>query len=322
MHIENNGSVYFDLKNSVITSSTGTIYDDVVDIDSVTVKQAEKNKVRIYVQGKNVSNTEIVFVNSLFEDVTKPKKININKPISEYQSTDYKDDLEDDIQEWNDNSFNPTHLGISIFSNLKEGPLGMIFLFLALIGVIIFIGKILTSKISQDSEPLIGLQSNYTKDDDLIRSLNRAQALRDAKAEITKAHEKYNNYIKEKQKNNQINNTETIKRSIALNQYQKSTTNPYKNQEVIKINKDFTTKDGFTIPPRPKTPSPSKADKNQFVSPYIQRTKNKIDYLPQKENKSSNMKFLESVTKIYEQSGREDLAEGLKNSIYKATQVK
>jgi hypothetical protein len=32
------------------------------------------------------------------------------------------------------------------------------------------------------------------------------------------------------------------------------------------------------------------------------------------------MKFLESVTKIYEQSGREDLAMGLKNSISKTKQ--
>ena len=32
------------------------------------------------------------------------------------------------------------------------------------------------------------------------------------------------------------------------------------------------------------------------------------------------MKFLESVTKIYEQSGRGDLANGLKNSITKAKQ--
>ena len=34
-----------------------------------------------------------------------------------------------------------------------------------------------------------------------------------------------------------------------------------------------------------------------------------------------NMKFLESVTKIYERSGRGDLANGLKNSISKAKQT-
>ena len=37
--------------------------------------------------------------------------------------------------------------------------------------------------------------------------------------------------------------------------------------------------------------------------------------------KQGNMKFLESVTKIYEQSGRGDLASGLKNSISKAKQT-
>ena len=33
---------------------------------------------------------------------------------------------------------------------------------------------------------------------------------------------------------------DAVRKSIALNQYQKSTQNPYANQEVIKINKDFT----------------------------------------------------------------------------------
>ena len=34
---------------------------------AVVVKQIDKNKVRIYVKGNNVKNTELVFINSLFE---------------------------------------------------------------------------------------------------------------------------------------------------------------------------------------------------------------------------------------------------------------
>ena len=117
--------------------------------------------------------------------------------------------------------------------------------------------------------------------------------------------------------NNPIN-IDSIKKGIALSQYQKSTQNPYLNQEVIKINKDFTNtipQGNFQIPPRPK-----KTVQSDFSSPYIQRKNNKINYTPKTNEKSSSTKFLESVTKIYEQSGRKDLATGLKNSISKAKQ--
>ena len=63
-HIDKTGNVYFDIKNASLEKNTGTIYTDVTDIDNVTVKQINKNKVRIYVEGKNAKNTQIVFLNS------------------------------------------------------------------------------------------------------------------------------------------------------------------------------------------------------------------------------------------------------------------
>ena len=82
------------------------------------------------------------------------------------------------------------------------------------------------------------------------------------------------------------------------------------------MNKDFTSRDSFQIPPRPKMQQVKpKQTKIEFTSPYIQRKTNKIEYTPKKENSANNMKFLESVTKIYEQSGRNDLAQGLRNSM-------
>ena len=106
-----------------------------------------------------------------------------------------------------------------------------------------------------------------------------------------------------------------------MSQYQKSTQNPYSNQEVIKMNKDFTQnvrpipQGNFQIPPRPKMQK-----KVEFSSPYIQKPSPEMPNKNQ-QSKQGNMKFLESVTKIYEQSGRGDLASGLKNSISKAKQT-
>ena len=63
-HIDSDGNVYFDLKNSSLAANLGTIYDDVSNIDNVTVKQLDNSHVRIYVNGANARNTELIFLNS------------------------------------------------------------------------------------------------------------------------------------------------------------------------------------------------------------------------------------------------------------------
>ena len=306
-NIDEEGDIYFDLKNSTVAEDAGTIYDDVSNIDNVVIKQLNNNKVRIYVKGKNARNTELVFVNSLFDTSKETsKKVIINRPINEYQPTNHLNDLDDEeIQDWNDNSFNFAHLLSELLSSLKKGSTGIVLIFLTLLGLGAIIIKNLALKISQDKEPLIGLNTTKINNNDLRSVSNRMEALKNAQDELNKAHQKY-----------QIN-IDAIKKGIALNQYQKSTQNPYLDQKVIKINKDFTSsipQGNFQIPPRPKKPAQIN------TSPYIQRKNNKIDYIPKTNEKSSSTKFLESVTKIYEQSGRKDLANGLKNSISKAKQ--
>jgi len=240
------------------------------------------------------------------------------KPIADYQSTDFNDDIEDEGVEWNDNSFNASHLGLNILKKLKESPLGAILIILSLFAIVAMTIKTIAQKLSQDSEPLIGLNNSYAKDSGILRELNRSKALQDAQAELTKAHAKYQNYLKDKYQDNiKAPKTDSIKKSIALNQYQKSTINPYSNQEAMRINKDYVSKDNFQIPPRPKMQEnkPQQTIKKEFTSPYIQRKSNSIDYKPKQEAKINNLKFLESVTKIYEQSGRNDLAQGLRTSM-------
>ena len=323
-NIDEEGDIYFDLKNSTVAEDAGTIYDDVSNIDNVVIKQLNNNKVRIYVKGKNARNTELVFVNSLFDTSKETsKKVIINRPINEYQPTNHLNDLDDEeIQDWNDNSFNFAHLLVELLSSLKKGSTGIVLIFLTLLGLGAIIIKNLALKISQDKEPLIGLNTAKINNNDLRSVSNRMEALKNAQDELNKAHQKYQSYLQNKYKDNYKEkakpvNIDAIKKGIALNQYQKSTQNPYLDQKVIKINKDFTSsipQGNFQIPPRPKKPAQIN------TSPYIQRKNNKIDYIPKTNEKSSSTKFLESVTKIYEQSGRKDLANGLKNSISKAKQ--
>lgn len=344
--IDEDGNVYFDLKNSTLAPDMGTIYDDVINIDNVTVKQLDKNRVRIYVSGKDARNTDLVFVNSLFETSVPSKKVTINRPIKEYKSTTLNNDLEyqDNTQEWDDNSFNFSYLSATMMTELKEGPIGKILIVLSLFAFLLILARNLAAKLSQDKEPLIGLNQNINhqmgslgvsvkkqqlqqpmlkaqkRNDDLVGISKRNEALKQAQIELTRAHEKYQQYIQNKYQGTKQPKTvdvDTLRKSIALNQYQKSTQNPYKNQEVIKIDEiRNTSNETFKIPPRPRM-----QEKQAFSSPYIQRKTNLVNSNYIKEQPKQNMRFLESVTKIYERSGRADLADGLKNSITKAKQT-
>ena len=362
-YIDGDENIYFDLKNSVLAPNMGTIYDDVSDIDNLTVKQFGKNKVRIYINGKRVKNTDIVFVNSLFEaSRLNSNKVTINRPISEYKSTTYHSrDLEnqDEMQDWDDNSFNLTHLGSTLLLELKDGFSNKIVIFLMCFVILGLLFKNVASKLAQEKEPLIGLNHSskkYLEDSYEIgtskiitkeapkklapikgintnqvlqilqneNSINskRNRAIAQAQEELTRAHSKYQQYLQNKYSSNSKKptvNVDAIKKGIALSQYQKSTQNPYSNQEVIKLNNDFSTsvrqeKRVFEMPLENKVQL-----KREFTSPYIQRKTNLVNNEIVKEK--PNTKFLDSVTKIYERSGRGDLANGLKKSMTKTKQT-
>ena len=338
---EDNSMIWFDLKNSVLAEDAGTVYDDVVNIDNVVVKQIDKNKVRIYVKGNDVKNTELIFINSLFDTKEQPKKIIINRPINEYKPTDEAeavDDLEsqDEIQEWDDNSFNFSHLLTELLTGAKKELAGILLMLLVGFLMMIIAVKSVIRKISQDSEPLIGL--NHAKEHDMadiyseesrkptpkqIRTpdidfeniANKNKVLKEAQEQLSKAHNKYQAYLNNKYKNTTParNTSDILTRGIALNQYKKSNQNPYLDQEVIKMNNLSTPEGKFQIPPRPRR----ETSVSKSASPYVQKVTRNVNNPIVDSGKQTNLKFLESVTKIYEQSGREDLAIGLKNSISK-----
>ncbi len=329
---ENN--IIFELKNSILDKNPQTFYNDVKGIESVIVKQYGRNKVRIFIQGQNVENTELVFINSIFEQPKDPKSIIINRPINQYQSTDTSSDLDnqEENQNWDDNSFNFLHLLSAILDNLKDGAMGIVMIFAFVFVILLNVIRYISKNYSQDLDPLIGLNnvkasknvpdgySENIADSSLTGIKSRSETIKKAQIELQKAHQKYQTYLQNKYSNQTKQKTsfvDPLKRNLALNQYQKNNKNPYLNQEVIKLNdvNKFQSKDSFQIPPRPK-----KEINKSFSSPYIQRETNKIDYIKKPSSNTPNMRFLESVTKIYEQSGRGDLANGLKNTISKSKQ--
>ena len=343
MSVEDDTSVYFDIKNAILADDSTTYYDDVANINSAVVKQIGHNKVRIYLQGKNVKNTQIVFVNSLLENAKDTKKkITINRPMNEYMPAN-STDLEDmnNIQDWDDNSFNLSQF----MTSLKDGVGGIILVFLMVFGIIVYSIKMLSKKLSQETEPLIGLKQQKPEEifnkqiyetspqaNNLQSITKRAQALQNAQNELTKAHQKYQEYLKTKYKDTPKKQftTDSIAKGIALSQYQKSTQNPYKDQPVIKMNQTQSfsmPKGSFQIPPKNEFKNNLQTIKRPTqtvqtnTSPYIQRPSKKLNTQQKMYTKPNSMKFLESVTKIYEQSGRADLADELKNTITKTKKL-
>lgn len=100
------------------------------------------------------------------------------------------------------------------------------------------------------------------------------------------------------------NPPQTVNATAGLKAYQSSTRSPYMSTG---------------LPPRKTVPSaPTKAEPNVAPSTVKTMQRPAAPEVAPKVNNIDSMKFLESMTKIYEKSGRPDLAQGLKTNMQKA----
>ena len=181
---DDEGGVYFDLKNSKMAKNVSTVYDDVIDISSVSVKKIDNNKVRIYIKGKNVKNIQIAFINSILDNNMGSAAIEDVSQIG-------------DNQDWDNNTFNLAHLIKSAILGIKEGSIGILALVMTLFAVFFAIIKTLNSKLPIERSNLIYAQ-NFESESELIRNLNQYQALRGTNGELNKARNDYNSYVMKK----------------------------------------------------------------------------------------------------------------------------
>ena len=182
--IDETGGVYFDLKNSKMAKNVSTIYDDVADISSVAVKKLDKNKVRIYVKGKNIKNIQVNFINSILDNTASSAAIEGVSQIG-------------DNQDWDNNTFNIAHLIKSAIMGIKEGSIGILALISALFIVFFAIIKTLGTKLPDESSALV-YADNFESESELIRNLNQYQALRGTQGELNRARNDYNSYVMKK----------------------------------------------------------------------------------------------------------------------------
>ena len=112
--------------------------------------------------------------------------------------------------------------------------------------------------------------------------------------------------------------------NYGLKSYQNSQKNPYENMStpIRPVRKVETTSTLTSTISKPQVSSLNipKPTTNKLISKPERTIKPKINDTPLYKETSNvdSKKFLEAMTKIYEKSGRNDLAQGLKNNISKA----
>lgn len=304
--VKNNNLVVLELKNIKADEKLSTIYNNVLHVKNVIVKEPVKNTLQIVIEGENIANTGIVVLPSEIKQSISNKKNNIilDKPINEYEPIKSNYDKfysqNDSIFEYLSANF---HVNTAKLLYLKRAIKNMInsehfdFIFYAAVFLfVIIIGNKFLNKENEKDIKVVGLSSQSLKQQksgfDITINDKTIPTLRGLKS-------------------NGANTSQVMSQQYGLNEYKKSEKNPYITSSSLSSN----------ISPKPKkmsTQQPLVQRKKQQQKPFISSSIPKSSTLAQKNNINNTssqidgQKFLDSMTKIYEKSGRQDLAMNLK----------
>lgn len=301
------------LKGIRASKTINTIYNNTSSVDSVIVEPTGDDSVKILVQAQNVSNAQVKF-DSLKTPLgvlgntakqSQPKdELVLSEPMQNFTPV-YQDEMEDEA------SFSLADASGPVFTIakgiLKSEKLSWIVACVLL--AIIILGGLKSIK-SGDNEIKVGL----------------SQSLKDREIDLYQGLSGLNVELPEPPLG--LNRTSTPSQGLAgvnygMRAYQEGTRSPYTTSEIQRPRiqpqaqpipqpsaKSFQAQRGVQKPNFETIQrSALKTAPVQAKAPSQQRTKTtNID----------SIKFLESMTKIYEKNGRSDLAQGLKANMKKA----
>lgn len=315
------------LKGIRASKTINTIYNNTSSVDSVVVEPIGDDGVKILIQAANVSNAEIHF-DSLKTPLgllgntaqqTKPsEEIVLSGPMESYRPIYNKNDNQDETEI-------SLEGGLSLLKRaLKNDKINWMISF-GLFAMLIVMGiKLIKGK---DNEIKVGLtQSLREREVDLYRGgLNLAPGMN------SDMHSNLGNpglsatgagYHTPANSPSSVP-TQNVSGNYGLRAYQQGTRSSYVSSEIQR--------------PRPTVAPPvspvnlQKVAQSAGLKPQAQNMMNNatqnmmssVQTAPQSSNKTKvanidSMKFLESMTKIYEKNGRADLAQGLKTNMKKA----
>jgi len=306
-----------DLKGIRASKSINTIYNNTASVDSVVVEPTGTDSVKILIQANNVNNAEVQFDTlktplGVLDKTAEQKsagQLVLNKPMQSYTPV-YDNNLDEDAD--NSGFSLPTLMrsssGKYIKKILKNEKISWMVAF-GLLAIILF-GGIKSIK-GKDNDIKIGLSQGFKERElDLYRGMSNQIAgsplsLRQSNQPQPQAQPQSPNFA--------------AGANYGLKAYQNGTRNPYVSTEIQRPRP--------TVAPKQTYPAPQAASRPASVASGVQNTiqnspQRTVTPAPTNISKGTtnidSMKFLESMTKIYEKNGRSDLAQGLKTNMKKA----
>lgn len=307
------------LKGIRASKSINTIYSNTSTVDSVVVEPTGDDSVKILIQAANVGNAQIKF-DTLKTPLgfTSAKSVDnsivLSGPVKSYTPVYNESGIEEEAQ---------TGLSLggvmassemrSVKKVLKNGKISWMVAF-GLFTIVILNG--IKSVKGKDSDIKVGLsQSLRERELDLSRSLHQDMNLqRPASMTNVSIHDA------------PIRSNSAVGQATApisgvnygLKAYQNNSRSPYMSVDSQRPRQQVAVANPTTYD---NLPAPSVASKQTLsAAPGLQRLA--MSTAPKssraKTTNIDSMKFLESMTKIYEKNGRSDLAQGLKSNMKKA----
>lgn len=323
------------LKNTVPAKSLNTIYKNAVEVDSIIVEATSNNSLKIMIKAKNIANaavstnskeTELQAINQKSvltpRKIRKPKKdyISLAAPVEDYRPI-YKEDIDD-----MDDSFDliPSFGFIEKIKNILSSGNNSNILTTGFVALILFcIAKLFKGK---KQEPVVGLSQSLKE-----REINLYKDILRSKSDLNNNHLGYSAYSAQQQQPKRTLNTNA---GYGIRAYKSSLSNPYMTSDIVRaanpnFNSNQQPKQSNVLSNKSQQQSLNnsiKSNNRKFIAGKNQQLSNKnvsqsMNTLRKTNPTPANIdsiKFLESMTKIYERNGRADLAQGLKSGMLKA----
>lgn len=287
--------ILLSLKGIRASKTLSTVYKNVSNVDNIIVEPFGVDGLNIMFQADNASGASITFdslVSSVkVEDRANPKKeILLNAPMNTYSPV-YKQNAE----ELKPSIMSNVHLGgaVAVLKSLLSGSkTGTLFTF-GFFGLIFLLGaKLIRGK---DNDIKVGL----------------SQGLRDRDIAGTKdVHQHTPGY-----KN--VTNKPYTTMNYGLKAYQNSTQSPYLKMHTQTPNTSSSLNSRMASLPKRNLMADSVGQTQRRPAPSQLRQASTTMSKPKIQPKVDSIKFLESMSEIYEKSGRPDLANGIRTKLSK-----
>lgn len=293
--VQANNKITLTMKDIRASKTLNTVYNNVSNVDTVMV-ESRGNGISIFFQADNASAATVSFDALLVSTPIKSttKNLKLNNPIESYAPI-YNESFEEVKTSGLFDKLKSTSAVATIKDSIDEETVSntanKAFSF-GLIGLLAFAVIRLFKR--KEPEMKIGL----------------SQSLSEREIAMHRGQMSSQSYVEKPFTN--VN--------YGLNAYQRENQNPYEVQEAMHFHNPRL-RNYVSQAPRVEAPTQtiSRPQAQTMVQPQLKKMTTPVNTAPVNQSNPNvdNLKFLESMTAIYEKSGRHDLARGLKASLSK-----